>query len=130
MLQEEMHGFDSSKDLAGLTDIEFGGDGSWCVGNNGVKRILTPLDKKIDLIIYEDKTLVYVKSAMGYPAIYPLQPATYEGPAEAVLMDLDGTSVHSESFWIWIIEQTTARLLGKPGFSLEPSFRRPAQSLL
>jgi beta-phosphoglucomutase-like phosphatase (HAD superfamily) len=56
---------------------------------------------------------------MGYPAIYPLEPAAFEAPAEAVLMDLDGTSVHSEHFWIWVIEQTTARLLANPKFQLE-----------
>jgi beta-phosphoglucomutase-like phosphatase (HAD superfamily) len=38
---------------------------------------------------------------------------------EGVLMDLDGTSVRSESFWVWIIERTTASLLGKPSFELE-----------
>ena len=36
-------------------------------------------------------------------------------------MDLDGTSVHSEGFWIWIIERTTASLLGNPSFELEPA---------
>lgn len=36
-------------------------------------------------------------------------------------MDLDGTSVHSEGFWIWIIERTTASLLGNPRFELEPA---------
>ena len=34
-------------------------------------------------------------------------------------MDLDGTSVRSEEFWIWIIEMTTASLLGNPDFKLE-----------
>jgi beta-phosphoglucomutase-like phosphatase (HAD superfamily) len=34
----------------------------------------------------------------------------------AVLMDLDGTSVRSEDFWIYIIEQVTARLLDDKGF--------------
>jgi len=33
-----------------------------------------------------------------YPAFYPLRPARVERPVEAVLMDLDGTSVHSEQF--------------------------------
>ena len=33
-------------------------------------------------------------------------------------MDLDGTSVRSEAFWIWIIQLTTASLLGKPSFEL------------
>lgn len=102
-----------------LLDLEVGGDGLWRVGREGVQRILTPLDKKIEFIVFEDKTLVHVKSAMGYPAIYPLQEATFEGPADAVLMDLDGTSVHSEAFWMWVIEQTTVRLLGNPKFQLE-----------
>jgi beta-phosphoglucomutase-like phosphatase (HAD superfamily) len=34
-------------------------------------------------------------------------------------MDLDGTSVHSETFWIWMIELTTATLLDRPSFRLE-----------
>ena len=43
---------------------------------------------------------------------------TPKGPIRAVLMDLDGTSVKSESFWIWIIEQTTASLLNDMSFHL------------
>ena len=43
----------------------------------------------------------------------------FEPKAEAILMDLDGTSVHSESFWMWVIEQTTARLLGNQNFKRE-----------
>jgi len=35
-------------------------------------------------------------------------------------MDLDGTSVHSEHFWIWVIEQTIRRLLDDPAFTLKP----------
>jgi beta-phosphoglucomutase-like phosphatase (HAD superfamily) len=42
-----------------------------------------------------------------------------EKPLKAVLMDLDGTTVHSEHFWIWIIEKTTSSLLGDPKFKLE-----------
>jgi beta-phosphoglucomutase-like phosphatase (HAD superfamily) len=34
-------------------------------------------------------------------------------------MDLDGTTVHSEHFWIWIIEKTIASLRGEPKFRLE-----------
>jgi beta-phosphoglucomutase-like phosphatase (HAD superfamily) len=103
-----------------LLDVASGADGRFRVGLDGVRRILTPLDRKIELIVFADKTLCYVKSAMGHPAIYPLAEAQFEGPAEAVLMDLDGTSVHSEKFWMWIIERTTARLLGEPDFRLQP----------
>ncbi len=104
-----------------LIDLETGGDGLWRVGIDGVHQILTPLDRKVEFIVFRDKTLTYVKSAMGHPAIYPLPDAELEGPAEVVLMDLDGTSVRSEAFWIWIIEQTTARLLGNPRFELDES---------
>lgn len=103
-----------------LSEQTTGGEGAWAVGKQGVERILTPKDKKVDFIVFEDKTLCYVKSAMGYPALYPVPEVRFEPPAEAVLMDLDGTSVHSEHFWIWVIEQTTARLLNNPDFKLAP----------
>ena len=96
-----------------------GGDGLFTVGKDGVKKILTPSDNKIDLIEFDDKTLCYVKSSMGHPAIYQLREAEFEPKAEAVLMDLDGTSVHSEEFWMWIIEQTTAHILNDKGFKYE-----------
>lgn len=89
------------------------------VGRDGVKAILTPEDQKIDVIEFEDKTLCCVKSGLGYPAFYPLRETSFEPKAEAILMDLDGTSVHSESFWMWVIEQTTARLLGRSDFRRE-----------
>lgn len=101
-------------------DLQAGGDGMFRVGHEGVTRILTPKDRKVEFIVFADKTLCHVKSAMGYPAIYPVPEVRFEGPAEAVLMDLDGTSVHSEHFWIWVIEQTTARLLDNRSFRLVP----------
>jgi len=101
-------------------ELQVGGAGMWQTGRDGVQRILTPRDKKVEFIVFADKTLAHVKSAMGHPAIYPLPEARFEAPAEAVLMDLDGTSVRSERFWMWIIEQTTARLLGDAGFRLRP----------
>ena len=88
-------------------------------GKDGVLSLLTPDDRKIDLVKFADKTLCCVKSGLGYPAIYPLRETRFEPKAEAILMDLDGTSVHSESFWMWVIEQTTARLLGKSDFRRE-----------
>ena len=88
-------------------------------GKDGVRKILTPDDKKIDIVEFDDKKLCYVKSGMGYPAIYPMHETHFEPKAEAILMDLDGTSVHSEEFWMWVIERTTARLLGNNNFKRE-----------
>lgn len=89
------------------------------VGKEGVRNILTPNDNKIDIIEFDDKKLCYVKSGMEYPALYPMHETHFEPKAEAILMDLDGTSVHSEEFWMWVIEQTTARLLGNRNFKRE-----------
>ena len=102
-------------------ELDSAGDGAWRAGRDGVVRIVTPRDRKVEFVVFADKTLAWVKSAMGHPAMYPLPEARFEGPAEAVLMDLDGTSVHSEHFWVWIIEQVAARLLGNPKFTLEPA---------
>ena len=88
-------------------------------GKDGVKGIYSTLDKKLELIEFDDKTLAYVKSSAGHPAIYELKKPQFTAPAKAVLMDLDGTSVHSESFWIWIIEQVTAWMLQDKNFRFE-----------
>jgi beta-phosphoglucomutase-like phosphatase (HAD superfamily) len=102
-----------------FVELQVSADGLFRAGVDGVRRIVAPRDRKVEFLAYDDKTLAWVRSSMGYPALYPLLPAKFEGPAEAVLMDLDGTSVHSEIFWVWVIEQTTARLLNNPKFQLE-----------
>ena len=84
-----------------------------------MEKIWTPKDGTIDILKDKDKNYVEVKSKMGYPAIYPLNEVKIEKPIEAVLMDLDGTSVKSEEFWIWIIKSTIAKLMDKPAFELE-----------
>ncbi|MCD8014002.1 MAG: HAD family phosphatase [Lachnospiraceae bacterium] len=102
-----------------MTELAQTSDGSFVCGKEGVEAIFTPKDRKVEFVAFADKTLCYVKSAMGYPAWYKVPEVYYEGPAKAILMDLDGTSVKSESFWMWIIEQTTAKLMNNPHFELE-----------
>ncbi len=109
----------SAEAMRDFIDLQTGAGGLFHTDENGVQRILTPLDRKVEFIVFADHTLTYVASAMGYPAIYPLPAASFEAPADAVLMDLDGTSVHSEEFWVWAIEQSVARLLKNPRFELE-----------
>jgi beta-phosphoglucomutase len=104
---------------SGLITIEECSDGFYKTGDKGVRQILSTGDNKVEFIIFEDRTIAYVKSLMGYPAYYPVPDVKIEKPLKAVLMDLDGTTVKSEKFWIWIIQLTTASLLGKPGFELE-----------
>lgn len=109
------------EDLSALIPLQATSDGRFRVGTDGVKRITATGDRKVEFVAFSGQTLAYVKSAMGYPAYYPVHQVSVAKPLKAVLMDLDGTSVHSESFWIWIIQLTTASLLGRPGFELENS---------
>ncbi len=106
---------------SGLIEIAACSDGFYTTGKNGVIRVLATGDKKVEFIIFESKTIAYVNSAMGYPAYYPVHDTRIEKPLEAVLMDLDGTTVRSEEFWIWIIQLTAASLLDNPRFELEDS---------
>ena len=95
-------------------------DAVFTLGQQGVADIRETADRKVEFVVMESgQCLALVKSAMGYPAYYPVHEVRVEKPLQAVLMDLDGTTVHSEHFWIWIIEKTTASLLGNPKFELE-----------
>jgi beta-phosphoglucomutase len=96
-------------------------DGVFEVGKDGVVSITATGDKKVEFVSFQKHSLAYVKSAMSYPAYYPVHPVEFKRPIKAVLMDLDGTTVRSEEFWIWIIEKTVASLLDNPGFQLEES---------
>ena len=104
---------------AGFISLAHCSDGIFRAGHDGVKSILATGDRKVEFIAFESHTLAYVQSAMGYPAYYPVHPVRLDKPVRAVLLDLDGTSVRSEDFWIWIIEQSTASLLDNPRFELE-----------
>lgn len=99
--------------------LETTSDGRFSVRRGDAAMILGTGDGKVEFVFFANHVLAYVKSAMGYPAYYPIRPVTMQKPIKAVLMDLDGTSVHSENFWIWIIQLTTASLLDNPKFELE-----------
>ena len=104
---------------AGLLMLPVTSDKRFHIGQDGVMSIYATGDRKVELVSFSTHTLAHVTSALGYPAYYPLHPVELRRPVKAVLMDLDGTSVHSEPFWIWIIEQTTASLRRQPGFTLD-----------
>ncbi len=103
----------------GLVPLEASSDRVSRAGENGVISITATGDRKVELIAYTDHTLAYVDSALGYPAYYPVHPVRIDPPVKAVLMDLDGTSVRSEDFWVSIIQQSIASLLDRPRFELE-----------
>ena len=105
--------------IENMNELAQTSDGSFMCGKDGVEAIFTPADRKVEFVAFQEKTMCLVKSAMGYPAWYRVPEVQYEGPAKAILMDLDGTSVRSEAFWMWIIEQTIAKLKHDASFKLE-----------
>ncbi|MEO0510970.1 MAG: HAD family phosphatase [Verrucomicrobiota bacterium] len=103
----------------GLQELKVTSDGRFSIGKFGVQAVAATGDGKVEFIGFADHTVALVNSAMGYPAYYPVDAIEEEQPLKAVLMDLDGTTVHSEEFWIWIIQMSTASLLGNTKFELE-----------
>jgi len=103
----------------GLNAREVTSDCRFSAGKDGVRAVAATGDGKVEFVGFESHTLALVTSSLGYPAYYPVPSLGEPAPVKAVLMDLDGTTVHREEFWIWIIEQTTASLLGDAKFELE-----------
>jgi len=112
-------GLGSFNDNMGLIRLDKCSDGYFTVGKDGVETIAATGDRKVEFIAFSERTMAYVRSAMNYPAYYPVHPVNINKPVKAVLMDLDGTSVKSEEFWIWIIQLSIASLMGNPRFELE-----------
>ena len=120
-LLAHIHGLGPISQQSGMKLRESTADGAFKQGFNDVQSICATGDGKVEFVSFSDKGLALVKSEMGYPAYYPIYPVEPSYPVKAVLMDLDGTTIHSEAFWIWIIEKTTASLLENPKFSIEDS---------
>jgi beta-phosphoglucomutase-like phosphatase (HAD superfamily) len=104
-----------------MIPLQASSDGVFRSGVDGVRSIAATADRKVEFIAFDRRTLALVTSALGYPAYYPVHAVAIEKPVKAVLMDLDGTSVRSEGFWVWIIQMAIASLLGNARFELEAS---------
>lgn len=104
--------------IADFEPMESTSDARFQYGVDGVNYICRTGDGKVEFVFFDSHVLAHVKSSLGYPAYYPINPIEIKKPIKAVLMDLDGTSVRSEWFWIWIIQMTTASLLDKSDFEL------------
>lgn len=74
--------------------------------------------KGITFFENEKNELMCTISQCGVTATYPMEKGCYQAPAKYILMDLDGTTVQSEEFWIWLIEKTAQELMDNPNFTL------------
>ncbi len=103
----------------GLVKIPCTSDHLFTGQKEGVDAVYATGDGKVELVVFENHTLAHVKSSLGYPAYYPVKPVQADCPVKAVLMDLDGTTVKSEEFWIDIIRQSVQSLLREKNFAFE-----------
>ncbi len=103
---------------SGMMPLAACSDGRHCAGVNGVVSITATGDRKVEFIAFERHTFAYVSSALGYTAYYPVHEVRIQRPIRAILMDLDGTSVRSEDFWIRMIQLSIGSLLGNAEFEL------------
>ena len=104
---------------SGLRSLNQTEDGRFFAGKEGVLDIVETGDSKVEFISFGSHSLACVKSAVSFPTYYPVYPVKLESPLKAVLMDLDGTTVRSEEFWIWIIQLSISSLMGNPKFEFE-----------
>lgn len=71
----------------------------------------------IDFVSINKETLINIHQG-GVSCYYPWKDIPTPKKIKYVMMDLDGTSVISEEFWVYLIEKTTARMLNKEDFRL------------
>lgn len=116
-----MNFIENGKEIRGIAKKNNSTSGLFNEGVAGVENIYGTEDNKIELIQYSDKILCSVNSAFAAPSVYNWELPEKSSKIKAVLMDLDGTSVHSEKFWMWIIERVMQEISGKCRFSFESS---------
>jgi beta-phosphoglucomutase-like phosphatase (HAD superfamily) len=95
--------------------------GPFMAGLDGVVTIAGLDDGSVDFIAYDEGTLAAIHGPPAPTALYSVPPV--EPPAldslKAVFMDLDGTTVLSEPFWIGLIEETLREIMADRRFALE-----------
>lgn len=95
-------------------------DKMFCTGQSGVTQILQSTDKKISILVFEnEKHLLGIHTRTVFTVYYPLAETKISYPIKAVLMDLDGTTLYSEEFWIHVIEETIRVLMNIESFHVE-----------
>ena len=107
----------NEKDFISVTKTS---DGMFRTDQTDIAKILQSKDKKLSIIIFADgRYLGGINTRGSYITYYPLYESQIEYPIKAVLMDLDGTTLYSEEFWIRVIENTMQKVMRNTAFHFE-----------
>lgn len=95
-------------------------DGFYNVNEEGISEIFISKDQKISLVFFNNKNcLMGIITKGSYVVYYPIFDYKINYPIKAVLMDLDGTTLYSEDFWISVIEKTVQYLMNLTEFRID-----------
>lgn len=109
-------GINDLESIFNFTQCETSSDGMFKVGKN-VEKIFISDDRKEEYIFFSNgRILVSIISNICPTTYYEFFPSKIQTPIKAVLMDLDGTSVMSEEFWIELIRLTVSTALKNKEF--------------
>lgn len=108
---------DNRFEQSGFLKIQETNDAMFFTGKSGVSQILQSIDRKISIVVFENgKHLLGINTRNVFTVYYPLSETKIKYPIKAVLMDLDGTTLYSEDFWVHVIEETMRTLMNKESF--------------
>ncbi|MDI9484068.1 MAG: HAD family phosphatase [Bacillota bacterium] len=79
--------------------------------------IMATADGRVRFEARDEGIVARISSPPDLPVVYPVRETHFSGPAKAVLMDLDGTTILSEEYWISAIEDTVRLLLQDENFA-------------
>lgn len=74
-------------------------------------------DGRIRFFKNEENVFAEVRSPRDLPVIYPVEQTLFKKPVKALLMDLDGTTIMSEEYWIEAIQEAVRRLTKQKAFT-------------
>lgn len=82
--------------------------------------VLSTTDGRVKFIGKDSEVFAEVRAPRHLPVLYPVRSTPFQRPAKAVLMDLDGTTILSEEFWVDAIQDTVRLLLRNKAFVFSP----------
>src|SRR5690554_2160741 len=86
-------------------------------------EIYQTVDNKAVFILQNGEAVVYLPTRVAVNVYYEYKKAEFPREIKGVLMDLDGTSVKSEEFWIGVIEEIARFFLGNKKFKFSAADR-------
>ena len=111
-------------DLSHLEWCKIPGRGTLKAGEQGVTMLAVNKAHEFIFVFRGSSVEVSLNNKVGLFPSFAMLPARIESPIKGVLLDLDGTCVKSEAFWIAVILETVNRMRNRLGMPPVAAFDR------